>query len=298
MIKIAYFSCGAVGEGHRVRGWAIWRALNRLGLLDSVVWEVFDPTVDDADRGRGYTLAQWCAFRLQCFKPTLVLVDINLEYFAASMLKNWNGPRPIIWWLTRWMPLQFYNNQPGLLAQRRFVIEPCAQENMHWPAEKLNPIVSHNLNEMANRADSLERFGLPPDATSIGLAVHAGQPGEFDMLRDHHALKTCEYVVELDWHGEPSKRVMVSPFVGIFSKIVTGAGYNRFFETHWLRLERCTVFVPFDRLNGEQEARLAWHQENPSWRMTANGADELAGHIKNHFNLTSMTPIDLSCECQ
>lgn len=67
--------------------------------------------------------------------------------------------------------------------------------------------------------------------------------------------------------------------------VVSGAGYNAFWEARWLGYADRATFVPLPRRIDDQARRLAECRRHP---MRVNGADRLAGWI-----LQTGTPIGL-----
>jgi len=279
-MRIAFFTAGTVGLGHAVRGLAIARALRRRGCEAS--FRIFSPIpapadhewaeqelvrivpaeLDDPRCARETELAR----SLLAYKPDLLIVDL----FWAPL----RHIRPALsceaWLLLRYVPLWWFagsRHRSFVRAQftRIFALEPLVR----WPdAEPLDPVVISNPEECQPRGSLRERLGLAPDRRLV-VAMQAGRPGE--------ALRLGGGPDCVRWDSSlPSYPFPAAEWLGDADEILSGTGYNSFWEAVWLGYASRVRFVPFPRSIDDQRRRLNLGQP---WRMSKNGADVLAACI-------------------
>jgi len=116
-----------------------------------------------------------------------------------------------------------------------------------------------------------ERLGVPREERLVAV-VHAGIGGE------------CERLLRLADMGTPcvfnlfreDALFPIAEWLPGADVILAGAGYNTFWEAHWLGYAERTRFTAFQRAMDNQEWRLATCAGTV---MHANGADTLARAI-------------------
>lgn len=267
-MKIVFYTEGSIGLGHFMRYTAIKNGLERAMISAQLLY------MRNRESDRVYV-----AKELDNFDPDLVIVDAN-HFGFLSCQKYMKNPRHKVIVLMRWFPPGWLSRNviEGVPKTTYLLIEPHA-ECPHMAAtnvRRIEPIVVLNKGEMF--PDSTLAYNLDlPVGTKICAAVHAGVPGEFSAFDD---LETdCDYVCNFNYHSE--RRIFATPYLYGAAHILSGAGYNRYWETHWLDLSDRTTMIPFcgERMIDDQGARMKLVPEG--YRMRYNGADELADIIAN-----------------
>jgi hypothetical protein len=271
-LKVAYVTGGTVGAGHLMRGVAVRNALVRAGAR--VDFTMLGPPLpfENAIAAAGYRAVEMkpeplmrevtartspLAQALVALAPDLVVVDL----FWAPLRFVLPLLQAEAWLLVRRCPDAWLDGPPGLPflpAQyaRRFAIEPM---DSRVPLEPLAPIVVCN-------PDECRSGGAAED-----LIVHAGKPGELDVLRA--AAPPGARAVSLWDAGAPFP---VAPLLPSARSVTCGAGYNAYWESRWLGHFPRTRFVPFERSIDDQPWRLLACAD---YAMRENGADVLARAI-------------------
>jgi hypothetical protein len=281
-VKVAYFTAGTVGAGHLVRGLAIGRALGRAGFAGSyrmfgpplafpaAAGTAYEPVEIRADRSLlDPRLAQEAGFarRLADFAPDLLLVDLfwmPLRWVLpilpceAWLLLRTCPPR----WLVGPTAARFDPRQYA----RILAIEPMEYEVIH---EVIDPVVIANPEECRPPQALREHLGIPP-GQPLTVVLHAGEPGEAARLRE----EAGQDAAVLDLFQERAL-FPVAEWLGGADRIVSGAGYNAYWEARRLGYADKVTFVPFLRAIDDQERRLTFADYQPR----QNGADVLAGWI-------------------
>jgi hypothetical protein len=149
--------------------------------------------------------------------------------------------------------------------ERVFEIEPVGFAG-HF--ERLPPLVVANRDELlAAPAARRVLLGDDDDGRPLRLCFQAGVAGEAAMLSRAEA---GWHTVACDLHSATAPWPM-APLLDGADEIVTGAGYNAWWETQWLGVAHKARFVPFARSIDDQ----AWRMALPTTTMTENGADVL-----------------------
>lgn len=283
-MRVAFFTGGTAGAGHLVRGLAIRRALRRAGFRGSYRmfgprqpfaagrdddWQVVDVPEDllrSPDRAKETELAE----RLRSFAPDVLVVDM----FWAPLRHVLPIPGCEAWLLLRSFPRAWLVGPPGLPFDasqyaRIVAIEPVTADAV---THTIDPVVIANPDE-CRPAGALRRKLGAPSGRKLVAVMHAGLRGEHRSFTP--ALMPGEMLVTFDLHDE-SATFPIAEWLGDCDRIHCAAGYNSFWEAHWLRYAERTTFFPFARRNDDQRwrvSRCAGH------RMSSNGADTLASWI-------------------
>ena len=282
-MKVAYFTAGTTGAGHLVRGLAIQRALLRAGFAGE--YRMFGPqrpfpiadhstcevvTVPSAEltdplRARISDLA----LALNRFRPDLLIVDM----FWAPLRHILPLAQCECWLIVRHCPPVWFVGPPrSPFAPEQFdriiAIEPIRHAAVR---EHIDPVVICNPDECRTRGALRERLGVPRDERLVAV-VHAGIAGECEqLLRNSETATTCVFNLFHDHALFP-----VAEWLAGADVIRAGAGYNTFWEAHWLGYADRTRFTAFARKMDNQEWRLATCSGTA---VHHNGADTLASWI-------------------
>jgi len=239
MIKVGWFYPPHIlGLGHEVMFRSVERALVR-NQVDATITK-FDITADP--------------IAVRAFD--LVLVDIDLPSF-----KEWFWRNGETWTLLRWMPTYWCKNAFDCRDKKSRVIaiEPIVPYNCDVAIE---PLVYCNRDEMA-----------PPPHPYLrqrALVLHS-DPDEIASL----PTSSIPHGMIVD---KVSSKFGLFPFTKQlykYNRIVSGAGYCRFWETQWLGLADRTALYAMGgrRFINDQPPRLELATGHTP---TQNGADQLA----------------------
>ena len=287
-MKIAFFTAGSVGAGHRVRGLAIARALTRAGFRGSyrtfgparpfeaalsglygeerteIVEIQNDPALRDPKLAASSELAE----RLRAFDPDLLIVDL----FWGPL--RWVLPHLACeaWLLVRLCPpiwLQGRSDLPFAPEQyrRRFAIEPIEHAHLN---ESLEPIVIANPEDCRPESEVRARFGVA-EGEPLAFVVHAGERGEIAELERAAGPRA----IALDLHQSDAP-FPAAEWLSAADRVTSAAGYNSFWEAQSLGYSERTTFLSFPRSIDDQARRIA---EFRGIRPRTNGADSLAAKI-------------------
>ncbi len=285
-----------MGAGHLVRGLAIQRALDRAGFHGE--YRMFGPAqpyahvagassawtnvvVDPAALASSeHAPASDVAIKLRAFDPDVLLVDM---FWAPLRHVLPLSRRSQHWLLLRSYPPTWLEGPPGLpfepaQFERIVAIEP------HLPSllitHRLEPVVILNPDEQQPPEAARRRFGVTSAETKLVGIMHAGNAGEHARIvemanaeRDgdgaDHVIASFDLAVTT-----PSDALFpVAAWLGGCDRLYTGAGYNSFWEAHWLGYASRTRFHPFARRNDNHGRRI---DKCLGYAMRANGADLLA----------------------
>lgn len=291
-MRVAFFTAGTLGAGHLVRGLAIGRALERAGFRGA--YRMFGPPqrfpAAAADvRARDWeevavveaelldpTLARSSSVRraLEAFAPDVLIVDM----FWAPLANVLPLPGCEAWLLLRAMHPKWLVGPPGLpfsAAKTHYArilrIEPAATVAGDVAFETIDPVVLVNRDETMPNGALRDRLGIARDRRLVAV-VHAGIAGEAASFTPEVAKD--ESLVELDLHASDAL-FPIAAWLGDCDALHAAAGYNTFWEAHWLGYAERTTFVPFARRNDDPFARI----RATGHVMRANGADTIASRI-------------------
>lgn len=283
-VRIAFFTAGTAGAGHLLRGLAIGRALSRGGLR--ATYRMFGPPqrFPAAPRGDWQDVAiaaeelldparapeSELASALRAFAPDVLVVDM----FWAPLRHLLPLLRCEAWLLLRAMHPKWLVGPPGHPFSRKqyarvLAIEPALRADA--VDEHIDPVVLVNPDEQRPVGALRERLGVPRDRRLVAV-LHAGLQGEGRLLAP--AVRHDETFVAFDLHDE-SALFPAAEWMRDCDALHAAAGYNTFWEAHWLGWAARTSFVPFARTNDDNHARMRCLGHVPR----ANGADTLAAMI-------------------
>jgi hypothetical protein len=186
------------------------------------------------------------------------------------------------WLLLRSFPRVWLDGPPGVpfaasQYERIIAIEAVKAEAI---THTIDPVVVANPNECRPRGTLRRRLGIGDDTKLIAM-THAGNPGEIGILQ--RSISTPA-IAAFDLRAADAL-FPVCEWLGDCDVLHMGAGYNSFWEAHWLGYAGRTRFVPFARTNDDQPWRLR-HGRTPQ----ANGADTLAQWIVTNAGRAAMGP--------
>lgn len=285
-MNVAYFTAATVGAGHLLRALSIERGLKRAGFEGTYRMIGPNPVLPDRLVPPNWRVVQirheeiavperaWeteIARELFDFEPDLLLVDI----FWAPLLHILPVLNKPAWLIAGSMPsfwLQGPSHHPFDPEQyeRIIAVEPF----LNLPVtDSVEPIVIVNPDERRPPEAIRKRYGVEP-GQKLTVVVQAGLAGEAQELARREGDGDSVLAV-LSLH-DPEPLFPSAPWLTGADRIVSGAGYNVFWESKWLGHYDRTVFFPFPRTVDDHAWRLS---ACSGVVMTANGADTLAGWI-------------------
>lgn len=283
-MRIAHFTAGTVGVGHYVHGFAMRRALERAGFagefrLFGPPWSFpcaqvdwYAPTAIEGETLLEGSRADGCELTraLLEYRPDLLIVE--LFWPPIHHIRRLFDCE--VWLLLRKCVDQWFVGPPEAPYDparwdRIIAMEPIEHSSI---THRIDPIVCVNPDEC--RPDTaLREYLQVPDDKTLAVVAHTGPieeqealaaVGEEDVHVAHFDLNDSEALFPLaEWL--PGADV-----------IMTGAGYNTYWESKWLGFyDRC-FFTAFPRHIDDQAWRVRecadhWPREN--------GADTLARWI-------------------
>lgn len=280
-MRVAYFTAGTVGAGHLVRGIAIGRALARRAAGvdyrmvgpplpyaasardDYQVVAVAEAELRDPERAGASELAA----ALRAFRPELLVIDL----FWAPLRHVLPLADCEAWLLVRCCPRGWFGGPDDTRYDaRRFARVIGIEPHRHTAIrEEIAPIVVCNPDECRPTSALRERLGVPGDRRLV-VATHAGVRGEIATVAAGAAS-----AVRLDLYA-PDALFPLAEWLPGADTVLSGAGYNAFWEARWLGYAARTRFTPLRRDIDDQAWRV---HACGAYPMRANGADALAASI-------------------
>jgi hypothetical protein len=291
--KLTFFTAGTIGAGHLARGIAIERALARSSSraeltivgppspftltsranyravpMDPV--ELYDPR-----RAAASVLAK----TLRELAPDVLLVDM----FWAPLLRILPLAGTEAWLLVRRVPADWFVGPPGHRFDRsQFARVIGIEPALEGVDETIDPVVLVNPGEQRPRGSLRAELALAP-SDPLAVVQHAGDGAECRALLDHVTTRAHVFTFPRRnqvasgstfeaAHHDGERFFPLAEWLSDADEIVTGAGYNAYWETRLLRLEAKTRYVPFARPLDDQAWRVETHR---TFTPRGNGADTL-----------------------
>jgi len=298
--RVAFFTGGTTGAGHLMRGIAIERALVRAGVAAQyAMFGARSPlavarrpnyhvvTIDpvellDPQRAPRSDLAR----ALAGYAPDVLIVD--LFWAPLRLLLPVAGCEA--WLLLRRVPGPWFVGPPGHPYERSRFARVIAIEPGMPPGqvdETVEPVVVCNPDECRPAGSLRAALGVAP-GEQLTVVQQAGVAGEWSAL-----LERCAHrPVHVFTPSRDDAKEIVPPegarlhdgdpffplaeWIADADAIVSGAGYNAYWEARWLGYGARTTFVPFPRKIDDQ----AWRVRScASHAPRENGADAIARRL-------------------
>jgi hypothetical protein len=311
-VRVGFFTAGTRGAGHVMRGIALKRALDRAGFRGDYIMigpTDFEPPVTTFAQAAGFVTvaieeellrsperassSSDLAAKIHYLDLHLLIVDMFWAPVRHVLpLKN---PRAEAWLLLRSFPPSWLEGPDSTLLfdpmqyARIITIEPGLRTSAFTHA--VDPVVGVTREERKPKGALRERLGIATDQHLIGV-MHAGRKGEIERLLDvAEALKTktskrererSSTIVRFDLFDGDRALFPIASWLSDCDAIVSGAGYNAFWEAHTLGYADRTTFVPFERSIDDQPRRIATTVATAKKTRSSvwtNGADTIASWI-------------------
>jgi len=284
-VRVCYFTSGVTGSGRLVLGASICNGLRRLGhdIDFSVISAARNadflapithysiPIENEGDLDRAHFRGSRLFRQITQLKPDLLIVD--LLWFALVHFIDELGCKKIF--LSRQVDPGFFAIKPSrtLLRfdpapyDRVLAIEPydCPVTD-----EFINPIVIRNPEEILSREEACGRLGLDPWKRNCLFSLNVEDAAFRKAAESYSYLKDEGYALFYSSLFSEGLFPIVDYF-NAFDLVVSGAGYNAFWEAVYFNKK--AVFLPQPKRFENQKWRVDRCRD---FRFTRNGADELS----------------------
>ena len=274
-MKIIYYTTGLTGWGRIVTGISIVNAFKRANIkCEYTILSSFEPEfqfeginhikipVEHEDVLLGNESRKSILYQtLSELKPDIILFDL-------------------LWHMTYNFIQDFTIN----LSDKKIIFDPdhfdfiFATEPFESRIEmrQINPIIIRNRDEIFSHEEAISRLKLKDDK-ELCLFAYNGKPGEYEAIKNKYMyLEDAGYRMIYSTNYEEKSFFPIVDYFNAFDFIVSGAGYNAFWEI--IYFEKEAVFEPVPR-NFENQY---WRVENcQEYYFEENGADQLVDIIVN-----------------
>ncbi|MBN2041126.1 MAG: hypothetical protein JW864_13870 [Spirochaetes bacterium] len=290
-MKIVYFTSGITGSGRIVRGISIGNALKRKHVS-------CEYTIISSSQF-GHLACDFRHIELPVEEDTAHLKDTYQQSILYKTIAELDPDILVIDLL--WFPLYhfldcfkfkkiFLHSQAGdnyfditIAGDRRLFrledydrIVRCEPLPATLEAEEINPLVIRNKNEILDRDEAVQKLGVKSNGP-LCLFAFNGKPGEFEEIKNKYSyLEDAGYTMLYSTNYSCKSFFPVADYFNAFDFIISGAGYNSFWEM--IYFDKDGVFIPVKRQFENQYWRIQNCQE---YYFEENGADQLVDIIVN-----------------
>lgn len=291
-VNIVFYTSGTTGSGRLVLGISIGTALERRGIDANFTIVSSSPFSHLADTqniehieisGESEQVLDEVNYQdsilyktISSLNPDILLVDL-LWFTLYSFIDKFSCKKIF---LSRQVSYKFFTVplKTGSLQfnpnqyDKIFATEPftsCIE------MESINPIILRNRDEILDKNEALKKLGLNADKP-VCLLAHNGKSGEYEDI-----IKTYSYLEDEGYRMVYSTNYKDGLFPAVdyfnaFDLIITGGGYNSFWEAQYFEKE--ALFIPVPRQFEDQRKRI---DECSGMTFEENGADQLVDIILN-----------------
>ncbi len=291
-MKIVYYTSGVTGSGRIVRGISIANAFRRRGipceftilhssrfgfLTEGYAQHIEIPVENDQAHAKE-NFEQSVLYRtLVHINPDVLIVDL-MWFTLHNFIQELKCEK--IFLLTQIADARFFTVQ--------FPEGPRAFEPAHFNlllqaeplpvdigAQTINPIIIRNHDDILSEEAAYEKLGIIKSGGNLCLFAYNGEPGEYDSIkRKYSYLEETGYQMVYSTNYAGRGYFPIVDYFNAFDIIISGAGYNQFWEIIYFDKE--AVFEATPRVFEDQLWRIRHGQE---YYFNENGADQLAGMI-------------------
>ena len=298
MISAVFYTSGTTGSGRIIRGISIGNAIKRNGIaleytilssskfgyfadkfgLNHIEVPIEHENLLTSDIYRKSVLFT----TLQSLNPDILIVD--LQWFTlAKFIEEFSFRKIFLCThLNTKESADLFLNIP-LSTAKKLHFNP-AHYDLIVKAEPtafpiagitLNPLIMRNKDEILTREDASRYLGLNPEDKNCLFAIN-GKPGEYE-----NSVKTYSYLEDEGYHMVYSTNYKGGIFPAVdyfntFDLLITGGGYNAFWEAQYFKKE--ALFIPVPRQFEDQKKRI---DECSGMTFKENGADQLVDIMMN-----------------
>jgi hypothetical protein len=297
MLNIVFYTSGTTGSGRIIKGISIGNALLRKDidfeytivsscsfdfLVDNFNFKHIEIPIENEELLTGNLYRQSLLFRtLQDLDPDILIVD--LEWFTIDRFIDEFSFKKIFLCtnLNIEEKANLYFNIPLSTGVLHF--DPAKYDLMvkaeptytAIPMVNINPLIMRNKEEILSREDASALLGLKPENKNCLFAIN-GKPGEYeDIVKTYSYLEDEGYQIVYTTNYKGGIFPVVDYF-NAFDLIISGGGYNSFWEAQYFEKE--ALFIPVPRLFEDQWKRI---DECTGKTFRENGADQLVDIILN-----------------
>ncbi|MBN2402174.1 MAG: hypothetical protein JXN64_07220 [Spirochaetes bacterium] len=288
-MKIIYYTSGITGWGRVVRGISVANALKRKGINgDFTIISSIQPVFQFEEINHivipfehenilfGKECRNSVLYKtLKKLKPDVILFDL-IWYMTYNFIQDFDCKKIL---LCRQVSDQYFSiplpGQKLVFNPNHFDIifatEPFKSViNM----QQLNPIIVRNKDEIYSHDIALQKLGIKNNKP-ICLLAYNGEPGEYKAIKKKYSyLEEAEYQMLYSTNYSGKSYFPIADYFNAFDFIISGAGYNAFWEIIYFNKE--AVFEPVPRHFEDQYWRVQNCQE---YYFEENGADQLVDVI-------------------
>jgi hypothetical protein len=290
-VKIVYYTPGISGWGRVVTGISIANAFNRRGLdSEFIILSSFQPLFqfdninhikipienEDILLSKNY-FDSILYTTLTELKPDVILFDL-IWHMTYKFIHELNCKKIL---LCRQVSDQFFSlplmNQKLIFNPTHFnLILATEPFKSIIEMQPLNPIIIRNRDEILSRNDALKKLSVK-DNRPVCLLAFSGKSGEYETITKKYSyLEETEYQMLYSTNYSNKNYFPIVDYYNACDFIISGAGYNQFWEAIYLNKE--AIFEPMPRNFENQFWRVQNCQE---YYFEENGADQLVDIIMN-----------------
>ncbi|MFH0975665.1 MAG: hypothetical protein V1874_07760 [Spirochaetota bacterium] len=290
-MKIVYYTSGITGSGRVITGIAIANAFKRksiqcdYSIIHSSDFEFFSNEIkffkipvenEEILLKKDYHISSLYKI-LEKIKPDVILFDL-IWFMTCNFIHELNCKKIL---LCRQVSDKYFSIP---LPDQKLVFNPdhfdliFATEPFKSTVEmrQLNPLIIRNRDEIFTRDKALKKLGIK-NKRSVCLLAYNGEPGEYEAIKKKYSYLTdTEYQMLYSTNYSDKSYFPIVDYFNAFDFIVSGAGYNAFWEIIYFNKE--AIFEPVPRQFEDQFWRVQNCQE---YYFDENGADQLVDIIMN-----------------
>jgi hypothetical protein len=290
-VKIIYYTSGITGWGRLVTGISIANALKRKKIdCEFTIVSSFQPLfqfenvhqikipieTEEILLSNNYHDSILYKTLIE-LKPDVILFDL-IWHMTYCFIHKLNCKKIL---LCRQVSDKFFSIP---LPNQKLIFDPnhfnliFATEPFKSSIEmrSLNPIIIRNRDEIFPHNEALHKLGIK-DKLPVCLLAYNGEPGEYEaIMKKYSYLANTEYQMLYSTNYSDKSFFPIVDYFNAFDFIVSGAGYNAFWEIVYFNKE--AVFEPVHRAFEDQFWRV---QNSQEYYFEENGADQLVDIIMN-----------------
>lgn len=287
-MKVLYYTSGITGSGRVVRGISIAAAFRRAGVMcdftilhssrfgflaDGHARHIEIPIEDDMAHTRENFETSVLYKRLLECDPDVLIVDL-MWFPLYNFIRELRCTK--IFLHTQIADRRFFTMESPdgtrVFTPAHFDLLLQAEPlPVDIGAKMINPIIIRNPDEILPSETALKKLGIENPQRKTCLFAYNGEPGEYEFIRNKYSyLEDNGYRMLYSTNYAGKGYFPIVDYFNAFDFIISGAGYNQFWEIVYFDKE--AVFEPSPRVFEDQSWRI---QHSQGYYFTENGADQL-----------------------